>query len=169
MRRNIKTSSSATKERAYKALVRPIVEYGSTVWDPKQKDLKDAVEKVQRRAARYVTNNYARRASVTKMLEELNWETLEQRRLKARVTMGFKIIHGLVAIPSVQFVPKSVNTRGSQLSFRHLDTRTDYYKYTFFPSVIILWNSLPKPIVQASDLDQFKRRLATIQLDTFRR
>ena len=34
----------------------------------------------QRRAARFVTNNYHQRASVTKMLQLLNWESFEARR-----------------------------------------------------------------------------------------
>ena len=34
VRRNIKISSKIIKEATYKALVRPILEYGSTVWDP---------------------------------------------------------------------------------------------------------------------------------------
>ena len=42
----------------YKGLVRPILEYASTVWDPSGKTLQDELEKVQNRAARFVTGNY---------------------------------------------------------------------------------------------------------------
>ena len=42
---------------------------------------------VERRAARYVLNCYERSTSVTKMLEQLGWETLELRRKKAKLTM----------------------------------------------------------------------------------
>ena len=34
LRRNLRTCSAKSKERAYKALVRPIVEYRADVWDP---------------------------------------------------------------------------------------------------------------------------------------
>ena len=34
LRRVLRTCSAKSKERAYKALVRPIVEYSATVWDP---------------------------------------------------------------------------------------------------------------------------------------
>ena len=42
------------KEAAYKGIVRPVLEYGSSVWDPNT----DELEKVQNRAARFVTRNY---------------------------------------------------------------------------------------------------------------
>ena len=46
------------KESAYKGLVRPVLEYGSSVWDPQSILLQDELEKVQKRAARFVTGNY---------------------------------------------------------------------------------------------------------------
>ena len=46
------------KETAYKGMVRPILEYGSSVWDPHTDKLQEEVEKVQHRAARFVTRNY---------------------------------------------------------------------------------------------------------------
>ena len=39
------------RETAYKGLVRPILEYGSSVWDPHYEGLIDDLEKVQKRAA----------------------------------------------------------------------------------------------------------------------
>ena len=38
------------REAAYKGLVRPILEYGSSVWDPHDEGLIDDLEKVQKRA-----------------------------------------------------------------------------------------------------------------------
>ena len=43
---------------AYKGLVRPVLEYGSSVWDPYCVGLNDELEIVQKRAARFVTRNY---------------------------------------------------------------------------------------------------------------
>ena len=69
------------KEAAYKTLVRPILEYGSSVWDPYTQGLQDELEKVQNRAARFVTRNYTREeGSMTDILEQLKWESLKKRR-----------------------------------------------------------------------------------------
>ena len=58
LRRNLRVSSPRHKEIAYRALVRPQVEYASSVWDPHlQKDI-HALEMVQCRAARFVTGRY---------------------------------------------------------------------------------------------------------------
>ena len=45
--------ASHTKEAAYKSMVRPILEYGSSVWDPHPDKLQEELEKVQNRAARF--------------------------------------------------------------------------------------------------------------------
>ena len=124
----VKTTKRSVKEKAYQAIVCPSLDYASSVWDPHQKGLIQDVEKVQRRAARYVTSNYEQKASVTEMINELGWETLEQRRMKARVTMCYRIIHQLVAIPAVQFIPTIVSTRGSRIKFIQIQARTNYYK-----------------------------------------
>ena len=49
------------------------------------------LEKIQRRAARFVCNNYSKYDSVTDMLTLLNWASLEQRRNQAKCIMFYKI------------------------------------------------------------------------------
>ena len=58
LRRNLFSCPRDVKEAAYKGLVRPVLEYGSSVWDPHTKCLQEELEKVQNRAARFVTRNY---------------------------------------------------------------------------------------------------------------
>ena len=100
IRRNIRTSSKATKTLAYQTLVRPSLEYASCVWAPHLKHLREAIEKIQRRAERYACGIYEQKAPITDTQTELGWDTLEQRRLKSVVTMGYKIVNNLVAVPS---------------------------------------------------------------------
>ncbi len=76
IKRNIRTSYQAVKEKAYNTLVRPTMEYASSVWSPHQKELIKSLEMVQRRAARYVLHAYDWKDSVTEMLKILKWETL---------------------------------------------------------------------------------------------
>ena len=46
------------KEAAYKGMVHPILEYGSSALDPHFYMLQEELVKVQNRAARFVTRNY---------------------------------------------------------------------------------------------------------------
>ena len=55
----------------YFTYVQPILEYASTVWSPHIKADINKLEMIQRRAARFVLNNYSRFASVTRMLDAL--------------------------------------------------------------------------------------------------
>ena len=98
LRRNINIGSVAIKQQAYYTLVRPLVEYASTVWDPHTKRNTKKLEMVQRRAARYVTNRHRNRSSVSDMLQGLDWRTLEDRRKDARLCMLYRVDRRLVAI-----------------------------------------------------------------------
>ena len=63
LRRNLSKCSSTVKASSYLALVRPIMEYAASVWDPYHHNDILALEKVQRRAARWVMNDYSRYSS----------------------------------------------------------------------------------------------------------
>ena len=64
-----------------------------------QKDI-DALERVNRRAARVVHKKAYRQQDVspTNLLKELGWQPLEKRREQQRLTMMYKISNGLVAV-----------------------------------------------------------------------
>ena len=108
LRRNLKVSNQDTKTAAYKTLVRPTIEYCSSVWSPHTKDAINKIEMVQRRAARYVTNRYRNTSSVTAMLGDLEWDTLEAGRKKIRLTMMYKIINNLLDIRTNQRVKQDL-------------------------------------------------------------
>ena len=99
------------------------------------------IEMVQRRAARYVTNRYHNKSSVTSLLDHLEWESLEARRTKNQLSMFFKIVHGLVDIPVDKYLtPASTRTRSRHsLKFRQIPTSRDYYKHSFFPNSLPIW------------------------------
>jgi len=168
IRRNIKTRSRKTKVRAYETLVRPILEYCSTVWDPHQNILVKDIETVQRRAARYATHTYDPRASVTALLTDLKWQTLQDRRKKSKIAMMHKIVNSNVAIPSDQLIISTTKTRGNTKKFIQIPTKTNYHKSSFFPSTIPLWNSLLTEVAAIEDSEEFKRQLSTLQLQPAR-
>ena len=48
LRRNLYSCPQDVKEAAYKGLVRPVLEYGSSVWDPHTKSLQEELERRNR-------------------------------------------------------------------------------------------------------------------------
>ena len=122
------------REMAYNTLDWPQLEYAAAVWDFHTKDKSKQVEKVQRRAARWVLCNSVMLAGVSDMIETLGWRSLQQRRAHTRLYLFYKIIHDLVALPLPDYIQP--NTRISRychpVTFRQLHTSRDYYKYSFF-------------------------------------
>ena len=131
VRWNVVTTSRSIKELAYNSLVRPTMEYAASVWCPYYSNQIWYIEMVQRRAARYCLHTYTKMESVTAMLQKLKWETLEQRRLKARVVMRYRIVIDLVMIPKDQLIPNTSSTRGHHMKFHkiyatEITTRTPF-------------------------------------------
>ena len=76
IKRNLSDCSREVKAQAYLTMVRPQMEFASVVWDPCYNVDVDKLEKIQRRAARWVISDYNRTSSVTQILNQLSWPTL---------------------------------------------------------------------------------------------
>ena len=64
-----------------KQLIRAFSSFKSMVWDPHCVCLNEGLEKVQKRAARFVTRNYNFiTGSVTVIIGKMKWETLQKMR-----------------------------------------------------------------------------------------
>ena len=101
LRRTLFSCPQNVKEAAYKGLVRPILEYGSSVRDPHTDKLQEELEKVQNRAARFVTRNYVyETGSMTGILGQLKWESLQKRRKDNRLILLYKGLKGEARIPT---------------------------------------------------------------------
>jgi len=100
------------KESAYLAIVCPSLEYASVAWDPYHNKKIEHLEKVQRKAARWVVNNFSCHSSVTAVLQHLQWPTLQLRRKISKLQTLFRIIHQEYpqSIPSY-FTPMKRSTR----------------------------------------------------------
>jgi hypothetical protein len=80
------------------------VEYSAAIWDPFTQENIDKIERVQRRAARYVYNDYRNDFSVTDMLNKLNWKTLQERKLNSRLCLFYMIANRLVVVPTENYL-----------------------------------------------------------------
>ena len=90
LKRNIRVHNKDLKSVAYKTLVRPQLEYASTLWSPHTATDIQKVEAIQRRAARWVYRDYSYTSSTTAMMKDLNWCPLDQRRIDSRLLMLYK-------------------------------------------------------------------------------
>ena len=80
LRRNLYSCPQEVKEATYKGFVRPVLDYGSSVWDPPGVVLQKELESLQKRAARFVTSNHNyETGSMTGILGQLKWESLKKK------------------------------------------------------------------------------------------
>ena len=110
LRRNLYFAPRSVKSKAYLACVRPILEYAAACWSPTSESMNQKIEKIQRSAAKFVTNCYPKKGhydefSVSSLLRELEWDTLENRRKQIKTIMAYKIINNHLILPST-LLPK---------------------------------------------------------------
>ena len=161
IRRNLYDCPTNIKETAYNALVRPHLEYSSNVWDPYLQNDITSIEKIQRKAARFVTTKYRPADSPTQMMKDLHWHTLQERRFVSRQVMLYKIINKQTAVHLPDRLKQPTRTLRNQHSYSYINIRTqsNNYKYSFFPRTIWEWNMLPSSIVNAESINIFKNAL----------
>lgn len=163
IRRNLKGCPERLRELAYITLIRPSVEYASSVWDPLTRQEIDKLEKIQNRAARFVKgqSRYRRDKGVTsaELVGILKWDSLENRRKTARLTMLYKAVNGVVALPLNMLQRADSRVRGSAQNFKHLKARKAAFSNSFFPRTVREWNQLPLDVKLAPSTAAFKARL----------
>ena len=164
IQRNLQHCPRSTKATCYTTLVRPLVEYACTVWDPHTANNIQKLEAVQPRSARFVMNIYSQTSSVTSMLDTLQWSSLEERRARCKAVMMYRIVHGLVAVPPSELQPTMSAARGHTHRFMVPYARTQIYKQSFFPDGIRIWNSLPQRAVDSTSLDLFRQEVLACRL-----
>ena len=161
IKRNFKGCPQPVKETVYTSLVRPLLEYACCVWDPSGEGLKHELEMVQRRAARFVLDDYDRKKSVTDMLSKIGWDTLQNRRQLSRFCFMFKMYHGYckLDVSDIILEPCYVGRNDHRKKIRRLQSRVLQYHNSFFPRTIREWNKLPAEILETESAQEFKRML----------
>jgi hypothetical protein len=143
----------------YKTLVRPHMEYGSTLWNPCQKKDIRCLEKVQRRATKLVKglNNL----SYSERLIRLGLPTLEYRRKRNDMIQVFKIIKGFDIVNKDNFFTflATEQTRGHNYRLYKFPCQTQRRQNSFTNRVVNTWNSLDNEVVSVDTINAFKSRL----------
>ena len=149
--RNLHQCPQEIKVSAYNTLVRPLVEFSSSVWEPHTRSLINKLESVQHRAARFCLNDFGSKSPgcITNMIKKLEWESLTDRRQIRRLVIFHKAVHGHLSIPLGNLTQPA--TRSSQhtnsRAFTTITANKDCYKHSFLPKTIKDRNSLPDSIV----------------------
>ena len=110
-------------------LLRPHLEYSGFA----RKTLR-----VQKKAARFVENNYHKETgTVTKLLEDFGWPTLETRRKYMRLFMFYKIINNEIDMKLPDFVmeQKRATRSSGEISKNCIPLQPrfkDCYKFSFY-------------------------------------
>ena len=156
IKRNISNRGAEGMLILYKSLVRPLLDYCIQVWKPYfEKDLK-IMERVQKRFTKVIDGckdkNYIDR------LTKLGMTTLEERYIRADMVQVYKILTDRDGVYPEKFL--ELNERIGRINSLKLFKRRcklDLRKYSFTFRVVDQWNGLPEAVVQAADVNAFKR------------
>ena len=161
LERNFYKCPPHIKIKCYNALVRPILEYGCVAWDPYKKYQIEQLEKINKRAARFVTGNHKREhGNTNKNMTILGWPPLLERRSKIKLTMLYKIKSDLAHIPREDL---RQNPRKKE-NYLVPSSSVDAHLFSFFPSTIRLWNSTPLELKNSTSLTSFKSTLDKVTI-----
>jgi hypothetical protein len=121
------------------SLVRPILEHGAACWDPYREGQITALDRVQKKAAKFAHHT-----------NSSNWETLVSRRKLSRTCARFKAYSGeraWKAIGDRLKRPHYLNRVDHERKIRSRRQRTDIGKYSFVNRIIQDWNQLPAEVL----------------------
>jgi hypothetical protein len=160
MRNNLPRSALS---KYYISFIRPVLEYGSVVFDNCTAHESHSLEQVQRRAAVLCTGAF-KRSSYKCLLEELGWESLEDRRKKAKLVLMFKILNNLTPNYLKVLIPPQVQD-GTEYNLRNRShirlpaARTNYMKNSYIPSTLKQWNATDPQLRNIRTLPSIKAKL----------
>ena len=171
LKRNFSHCPTSVKSQCYTTLVRPILEYGCSVWDPHHQVDIYFLERAKKRGARFVTNNYRMETGNSdKNLKTLGWDTLEERRIRNKLTYFQKARLKLIDIPTEHLRLKTRTTRlgGDGPAYFRDYSGIDGHRFSFFPDSTNIWNHLPLSIRTCEDMDLYSSQIQQLNLTSIR-
>ena len=158
IRRTFQYLSAKTLITLYKSRVRPIIEYGNTVWQPYLKKDITAVENIQRRATKMLPG--LANLPYEERLKQLKLPSLQYRRKRGDMIETWKFLQKIYKADCPWFtLVENSSTRGHPLKLKKQRPNTIRHANIFSNRVIDAWNSLPSDIVMAPSINSFKNRL----------
>lgn len=151
LRHKLKTAPPSVKLLSYFSLIRPKLEYASIVWDPHTKINVQNLERIQRKAVRFIYSKFMSTDSPTALLTANGIELLQIRRKKSRLQFLSDIVNHRLPLDTAAYVSPLLS-RPTRHHYPHSLTpifaRTDTFRYSFFPQTIDDWNKLTEAFPQ---------------------
>ena len=149
--------------RLYTSTVLPLLDYCACVWDPYQATFSNKLETIQKFAAKLATGLWA---SGHDAINKLNWPPLAMRRKKQKLLLCRRILLGGSIIPASVFSPHPHPSPRLHhcMALQGQRAKTSAHLYSYFPSVIKLWNKLPSEFISVSTQATFKYLLSSLVL-----
>ena len=145
--------------KLYKALIRPIIEYGNSIWGPCFKGDQDLLEKLQRRMTKMVSG--LSNTPYQDRLRQLDLPTLKYRRQRGDLICIYKILTGKIKAEEglLQHMQDTNRTRGHSLRLKKVRAIKQVRRNYLSTRVCNKWNKLSDNVVRAETTQQFKNRL----------
>ena len=150
----------------FKALIRPILEYGNAVWCPHLRKHIDHIESVQRYFTRCIIET--KNKTYEERLKLLNLPSLEFRRLRGDMIETYKICNKIYdpATTTDLFIPNTDDrTRSNGQKLSKSTTEHNQYLYFFTNRIINIWNKLPSQTANSKSTNEFKNNIDIILND----
>jgi hypothetical protein len=161
--RNLICRDQETIIRLYKALIRPILEYASSVWSPYRIGLINLIERVQRKVTKLIDNFRRSTMSYSERLRFLKLPTLKWRRNYLDLLKVFQIVHGddqfRIQIFTLSSEVSPTILRRHALNLYKECPHTRVFQNHFVHRVIDHWNSLPNDLLDITKFRFFKKQL----------
>ena len=159
IKRNFSNLSPQVFLPIYKALIRPLLEYGSCIWNPHLIYEINEIEKVQRRATKTIQE--IRLLPYNERLKYLKLDSLKFRRRRYDIIQVFRILKGIDNIsPNMFFeLHTGPNTRGHSLKLQKPRATKNIRLYSFSHRIIHDWNNLKQRTIDKITLNSFKTAL----------
>ncbi len=92
------------------------------------------------------------------MITELKWHTFQQCHFTTRQIMMWKAVNNQIAVHIPDHIHRPTEqSRGHQPhTYINVSSKTDSYKFSFYPRTTCCWNLLPESIVMAENAGNFK-------------
>ncbi len=130
-------ADSTTLSHLYKVLVRPQLDYASSIWDPPNNVHHTSLERVQNFAARVATSSWSRDTDPKSLKAELSWPLLHNRGTIQKISTFTKS-------------QKPTKSYKNWFPLLCLFEHTSHHRSSFTIDVVDKWNSTSEHIVSTT-------------------